>query len=311
MTPSAVRLPALMFSWAAVRSVEVSGTVAGHGGERRGAAAAIGNVDEVGAGHFLEHLHCKMLAGIHAGAAEAQAARAWPSIVRSCSLTVFGPVLGLATMTSGMSISLATGASSLTGSKPVEPGTWGLITSAPVAAIARVSPSGGAFARIVQAERAAGARLVLDVNLAAELRAELGGEDPADPVGRAARRERHDDLERLLRGLGVSRARQRNKIASSRPVVKRIHSSRSLGKARVAAWRGAIQQACAHLLGSAVITREGGRSSNRQTIVTGCTAFAGHDRPVCSLGRLPASRRVSLNSADTAAIRGASHRVGA
>ena len=66
------------------------------------------------------------------------------------SLTVFGPVLGLATTTSGMSISLATGASSLTGSKPVEPGTCGLITSAPVAAIASVSPSGGAFARTVR-----------------------------------------------------------------------------------------------------------------------------------------------------------------
>jgi hypothetical protein len=28
---------------------------------------------------------------------------------------------------------------------------------------------------------------------------------------------------------------------------------------------------------SAVIAREGGRSSNRQTIITGCPAFAGHD----------------------------------
>jgi hypothetical protein len=34
-----------------------------------------------------------------------------------------------------------------------------------------------------------------------------------------------------------------------------------------------------HGLCLAVIAREGGRSSNRQAIITGCPAFAGHDKP--------------------------------
>jgi len=36
-------------------------------------------------------------------------------------------------------------------------------------------------------------------------------------------------------------------------------------------------------LDSAVIAREGGRSSNRQTIITVCPAFAGHDRSILQL----------------------------
>src|SRR5205085_9684506 len=34
---------------------------------------------------------------------------------------------------------------------------------------------------------------------------------------------------------------------------------------------------------SAVIAREGGRSSNRQTLITGCPAFAGHDKAGCKI----------------------------
>ena len=40
---------------------------------------------------------------------------------------------------------------------------------------------------------------------------------------------------------------------------------------------------CTHLLDSAVIAREGGRSSNRHAIITGCPAFAGHDGPILQL----------------------------
>jgi hypothetical protein len=38
-------------------------------------------------------------------------------------------------------------------------------------------------------------------------------------------------------------------------------------------------------LDSAVIAREGGRSSNRQTIITGCPAFAGHDKVDIAVAR--------------------------
>ena len=111
---------------------------------------------------------------------------------------VFGPVLGLVTKTRGMSISFVTAVQSLTGSNPVEPGTWGLITSAPVAAIAIVSPSGGDFAKMVRPSRRR-AGLVLGVDLASELGGQFAGKDPGDPIRRAAGCEWHDDLERLLR----------------------------------------------------------------------------------------------------------------
>ena len=59
---------------------------------------------------------------------------------------VFGPVVGLATTTTPTSISLATGVSSRSRSGAVEPGRFGLISSAPVAPMPSVSPSGGDFA---------------------------------------------------------------------------------------------------------------------------------------------------------------------
>src|SRR3981189_3003343 len=57
---------------------------------------------------------------------------------------------GFATKTIGISMSLATGASSRSGSKPLAPGRLGEMTSAPVAPTASVSPSGGALASPTQ-----------------------------------------------------------------------------------------------------------------------------------------------------------------
>src|SRR5436190_2690322 len=47
---------------------------------------------------------------------------------------------------------------------------------------------------------------------------------------------------------------------------------------------------------SAVIAREGGRSSNRQAIITGCPACAGHDSSLCC--------RSSYSSIQTPSVRG-------
>src|SRR5205085_6153968 len=49
-----------------------------------------------------------------------------------------------------------------------------------------------------------------------------------------------------------------------------------------------------HIRYSAVIAREGGRSSNRQTIITGCPAFAGHDRPILSCAKQSRSSAPAL-----------------
>ena len=99
MTPSAVSVPALMFcGWAEVRSIEASGIcVAQHGSDRR-RAAAVGDVDEVGAGHRLEQLHREMLARIRRRWCRSSTRPGLAFDFSMTSLTVFGPVLGLATM---------------------------------------------------------------------------------------------------------------------------------------------------------------------------------------------------------------------
>ena len=54
----------------------------------------------------------------------------------------------------------------------------------------RVSPSGGAFAAMSCAELCRRRPACFDDRLAPEAGAKLGGDDPGDAVGRAARRER-------------------------------------------------------------------------------------------------------------------------
>src|SRR5262245_44838765 len=96
------------------------------------------------------------------------------------------------------SISFATGASRRSRSGEVGAGRCGWTTSAPVAPMPRVSPSGGAFARAARPV-VPPADDVLHHDGLAQALAEVHGNRPRYPVGRSARRERDDHADGLLR----------------------------------------------------------------------------------------------------------------
>src|SRR6476661_1176973 len=113
---------------------------------------------------------------------------------------VFGPVTGLATSTIATSINLATGASSRN-SGPGIARQIGVEQECSGRADAERVAVGDRLGELLQAERAAGAGLVFDHDLAIETRAKLVRHDARRAVRGRAGRKRNDDLDRLLRGL--------------------------------------------------------------------------------------------------------------
>ncbi len=84
---------------------------------------------------------------------------------------------------------------------------------------------------LLGADRAAGAALVLDHDLLAELFRQRHRQDAREDVGRAARRERHDELHRLVRVLlrqrGRARQHQRQPRGQHPPRQRHVSSSYS------------------------------------------------------------------------------------
>ena len=119
---------------------------------------------------------------------------------------VFGPVVGLATSDDGDIDQLGHGGelaqqigSGIARQIGIEQQRSGRADAERVAV-------GRGLGELLQAERAAGAGLVLDHDLATETRAELVADDARGAVRGRAGRERNDDLDRLLRRLRERRA---------------------------------------------------------------------------------------------------------
>ena len=91
---------------------------------------------------------------------------------------------------------------------------WRVIASAPTGPMQMRVAVGLGFRREIEPDGERPARAVVDHDLLAELLAELRAEDARDRIGRAARRLRHDQPDRLVGKFGCRRQSRTSRQAA-------------------------------------------------------------------------------------------------